>query len=187
VPLPAPKPVDALRHHTRAVVLTSADGDVSDVLLNAMKDSGTPCELIGHPLIAMAELVRLENSAPGELDADERTALVVADHDCLEDLSPLFAAVRLRIPQVSIWVVAGEIAIEVQRARNSDPAPSGDKASSRPPTNSSTGPELRIVHGSTEVKPPSKPGVGETSVTPEELEMLLGLPEEQRDRDGDRR
>jgi len=189
VPLPAPKPVDALRHHTRAVVLTSADGDVSPLLLDAIRDSGIPCELIGHPLIAMAELVRLESSAPAEADANERTALVVADRDRLEDLSALFRAVRLRIPQVSIWVVAGDdIAIEVQRARFPDPLSPSDTAPSRTPIAGSGGPRLRIVQETTEVKPPAKRGVSDESVTPEEIEMLLGLSDEQqRDRDGDRR
>jgi hypothetical protein len=169
--------------------LTSADGDVSPLLLDAIRDSGIPCELIGHPLIAMAELVRLESSSPAEDDATERTALVVADRDRLEDLSALFRAVRLRIPQVSIWVVASDdIAIEVQRARFPEPAPSAETPHSRAPATGSTGPRLRIVQETTEVKPPAKRGTSDESVTPEEIEMLLGLSDEQqRDRDGDRR
>jgi hypothetical protein len=44
------------------------------------------------------------------------------------------------------------------------------------------------VQETTEVKPPAKRGTSDESVTPEEIEMLLGLSDEQqRDRDGDRR
>jgi hypothetical protein len=113
VPLPAPKPVDALRQHTRAVVLISAEGDASPALLDAIRDSEVPCELIGHPVVAMAELVRLEH---GDRRHEERTALFVADDERIEQLATLFQSVRVRLPQVAIWVVAGDLAVQVQRA-----------------------------------------------------------------------
>ncbi len=127
MPLPAPKPVDALRQHTRAVVLISAQGDASPLLLDAIRDSEVPCELIGHPLVAMAELVRLEQD--NHHGAHERTALVVADDERIDQLDSLFHAVRVRLPRVAIWVVAGEFAVQVQRA--SQPTSDG-----KPETNS---------------------------------------------------
>jgi len=119
LPLPAPKPVDALRQHTRAVVLISAEGDASPPLLDAIRDSEIPCELIGHPVVAMAELVRLEQD---NRRGDERTALFVADDERIEQLSSLFHSVRNRLPQVAIWVIAGEIAVQVQRATAAEAA-----------------------------------------------------------------
>ena len=119
MPLPAPKPVDALRQHTRAVVLISADGDASPALLDSIRDSEVPCELIGHPVVAMAELVRLEH---GDRRREERTALFVADDERIEQLASLFQAVRLRLPQVAIWVIAGDLAVQVQRATVVDAA-----------------------------------------------------------------
>ena len=119
MPLPAPKPVDALRQHTRAVVLISADGDASPALLDSIRDSEVPCELIGHPVVAMAELVRLEH---GDRRREERTALFVADDERIEQLASLFQAVRMRLPQVAIWVIAGDLAVQVQRATVVDAA-----------------------------------------------------------------
>lgn len=113
MPLPAPKPVDALRQHTRAVVLISAEGDASPALLDAIRDSEVPCELIGHPVVAMAELVRLEH---GDRRHEEHTALFVADDERIEQLATLFQTVRVRLPQVAIWVIAGDLAVQVQRA-----------------------------------------------------------------------
>lgn len=160
LPLPAPKPVDALRQHTRAVVLISADGEASPSLLDAIRDSEIPCELIGHPLLAMAELVRLEKD--NRLHA-ERTALFVADDERIEQLSPLFASVRVRLPQVAIWVIAGEFAVQVQRATVQDPigsptmhgsqtsqAPFGSPSPnglSHPPAASATSPRTRTQGG----------------------------------------
>lgn len=157
LPLPAPKPVDALRQHTRAVVLISADGDASPALLDAIRDSEIPCELIGHPVVAMAELVRLEKD--NRLHA-ERTALFVADDERIEQLSPLFASVRARLPQVAIWVIAGEFAVQVQRATVQDPIGSqathgsqttngspGGHGAPYPPSGTATPPRTRTPGG----------------------------------------
>lgn len=194
MPLPAPKPVDALRQHTRAVVLVSADGDTSSSLLDAIRDSEIPCELIGHPVVAMAELVRLEQD---NRRGEERTALFVADDERIEQLSGLFQAVRNRLPHVAIWVIAGELAVQVQRASAVEAA--------RPERPAQRGaPQLRIVEPSAadeqpasrtvEPKPdaPRRPSVEanepdesddridpnashSTAITAEELDMLLGF------------
>ena len=156
MPLPAPKPVDALRQHTRAVVLISADGDASPALLDSIRDSEVPCELIGHPVVAMAELVRLEH---GDRRREERTALFVADDERIEQLASLFQAVRMRLPQVAIWVIAGDLAVQVQRATVVDAAAESRFGSAGPSSNGISGtasndartaprpgtPKLRIV------------------------------------------
>lgn len=121
VATPAPTPLDALRQHTQAVVLTAPDGEVSPQLMAAIRDSGVPCELIGHPLVAMAELARLERDLRGA-GSGERTALVVSDRDQWDDLSLLFEVVRERLSRVSIWILAGQLAIEVHRGRASEHA-----------------------------------------------------------------
>ena len=122
--LPAPKPVDALRQYSRAVVLISAQGDAAPTLLDAIRDSEVPCQLIGHPLVAMAELIRLEQD--NRQGSAERTALIVADDERIDQLDSLFHAVRVRLPRVAIWVIAGDFAVQVQRASTGESAaPSG--------------------------------------------------------------
>ena len=196
MPLPAPKPVDALRQHTRAVVLVAADGDTSPALLDAIRDSEIPCELIGHPVVAMAELVRLEQD---NRRGEERTALFVADDERIEQLSGLFQAVRNRLPHVAIWVIAGELAVQVQRATATDAA-----RAERPAPRSA--PQLRIVEptgpeepqASQAIEPKPRPAARaplveedesdaridpnaahSTAITAEELDMLLGFGDEE--------
>lgn len=204
MPLPAPKPVEALRQHTRAVVLISSDGETDPGLLDAIRDSEIPCELIGHPLVAMAELVRLEQD---NRHGEERTALFVADDERIEQLSALFQSVRVRLPQVSIWVIAGDLAVQVQRG--SAPivrAPSAAAVVETVPTrNSARGsPQLRIVqadaqrplsddgpssdraerpNGKVDDEADGDEGAAEgqphsTALTAEELDMLLGFGDE---------
>jgi hypothetical protein len=188
---PTPRPADALRQHTRAVVLTAPGGDISPIMLDQIRDSTVPFELIGHPLVAMAELARLEREVSPEGDP-ERTALVVCERDDFDDLNGLFDAVRSRLPRVSIWVFAGGLSVEVQRGRPPEPlahadvrtrpAPSADAPAARPIARPA--PALRITDAPL---PPSEadsdvetdaagaPLKSGGPVTPEELEMLLDL------------
>ena len=114
MPMPAPTPVDALRHYSRAVVLTGRGGAASRALEQTIEAAGTRCEILGHPLLALAELVHLER-APRENGPSQLT-LVVADRE-IDDLAPLFAAVRTHLPHLAIWVFEGDIAIEIQRGQ----------------------------------------------------------------------
>lgn len=206
--LPAPKPVDALRQHTRAVVLISAQGDAAPTLLDAIRDSEVPCQLIGHPLVAMAELIRLEQD--NRQGSAERTALIVADDERIDQLDSLFHAVRVRLPRVAIWVIAGDFAVQVQRASASESsAPSGGarepSGGAREPSGGAreplrtnrSAPQLRIVDHSDEPAPLTTDVVEidddlpstevekrhSTALTAEELDMLLGW--EDGDPDGD--
>lgn len=188
---PTPRPADALRQHTRAVVLTAPGGDISPILLEQIRDSTVPFELIGHPLVAMAELARLEREVSPEGEP-ERTALVVCERDDFDDLNGLFDAVRSRLPRVSIWVFAGGLAVEVQRGRPPEPlahadvrarpAPMPEASTSRTTTRPT--PALRITDAPLPPSAddsdadPDSPGTPLKSggpVTPEELEMLLDL------------
>jgi hypothetical protein len=197
--LPAPKPVDALRQHTRAVVLISAEGDAAPTLLDAIRDSEVPCQLIGHPLVAMAELIRLEQD--NRQGSAERTALIVADDERIDQLDSLFHAVRVRLPRVAIWVIAGDFAVQVQRATAGESAaPSGGARESsggardpsggarEPLRTNRRAPQLRIVDHSDEPAPLTTDVVEidddlpstevekrhSTALTAEELDMLLG-------------
>lgn len=194
MPVPAPKPADALRQHTRAVLLISADGDASAALLDAIRDSEVPCELIGHPVVAMAELVRLERD---NRDGRERTALFVADDERIDQLSSLFQAVRLRLPQVAIWVIAGEYAVQVQRATVIEQKPASSPTPFDAPLAGASrpAPQLRIVEHRDDPAPaasapreadesgddradPNAPH--STALTAEELDMLLGWNDDDR-------
>ena len=192
VATPTPSPLDALRQHTRAVVLTAPGGDVSPDLLAAIRDSGVPCELIGHPLVAMAELCRLDrDQRPGE--PAERSALIVSDRDQWDDLSMLFEVVRERLARVSIWILAGQLAIEVHRgkapdARASEPEQPAERSFAPVSTRTPPKPTLRIVEPQdaapmraalgAEDEPFDDENAGTRNaeaVTSEEIEMLLDL------------
>ena len=189
MPMPAPTPVDALRQHSRAVVLTGRGGAVSRALQQTIDASEARCEILGHPLLALAELIHIERS-PREADAP-RPTLVVADRE-IDDLAPLFAAVRTHLPQLAIWVFEGDIAIEIQRGQlDARPAqlearpaqqetrhtPALRIAPAPPPeptraTSAVAAGEHEAVSGSGDEDPPGPSG---NTVTPEELEMLLDL------------
>ncbi|MFZ9882683.1 MAG: hypothetical protein ACO3QC_14935, partial [Phycisphaerales bacterium] len=130
-------------------MLTAPGGDVSPDLLAAIRDSGVPCELIGHPLVAMAELCRLDRDQRlGE--ASERSALIVSDRDQWDDLSMLFEVVRERLARVSIWILAGQLAIEVHRGKSSDaratePPQPAERSFTPVSTRTPPKPTLRIV------------------------------------------
>jgi hypothetical protein len=199
MPMPAPTPVDALRHYSRAVVLTDRGGAVSPTLRQAIDASGVRCEILGHPLLALAELIHLERT-PREGDAP-RLTLVVADRE-IDDLAPLFAAVRANLPHLAVWVFEGDLAIEIQRGQAEiraaqqeprtaqqeprptstpvlriAPAPASEPAAAPPSTQTAlrdASPEAghEAGHEAVDEDPPGPSG---NSVTPEELEMLLDL------------
>jgi hypothetical protein len=171
------------------VVLTGRGGAVSRALQQTIDASGARCEILGHPLLALAELIHIERF-PREADAP-RPTLVVADRE-IDDLAPLFAAVRTHLPQLAIWVFEGDIAIEIQRGQlDARPAqlearpaqqetrhtPALRIAPAPPPeptraTSAVAAGEHEAVSGSGDEDPPGPSG---NTVTPEELEMLLDL------------
>jgi hypothetical protein len=185
------------------VVLTGRGGAVSRALQQTIDASGARCEILGHPLLALAELIHIERF-PREADAP-RPTLVVADRE-IDDLAPLFAAVRTHLPQLAIWVFEGDIAIEIQRGQldarpaqldarpaqldarpaQQDARPALRIAPAPPPeptraTSAVTAGEHEAVSGSGDEDPPGPSG---NTVTPEELEMLLDLFDENGSNDG---
>lgn len=209
LPLPPPSLADALRPFTRAVVLTAPGGPVSTQVMAAIADSGVPSELIGHPLVAMAELTRLERDAMTG-GGNERTVLVVADRDPsdsmsafeqVDDLKPLFEVVRERLSRVAIYVFADGLPIEICKGRASEPArvEHADPIAVARRGAMPAAPKLRIADAGVQAsaptaafdadepddQPPSDTAAQE-AVTREELEMLLERFEEPSDRD-DRR
>lgn len=187
MPLPAPRPLDALRQLTRAVILTAEGCSLSDDLRTLAVQSGVSCEFVDHPLTAIAALVGIER----EGRAQERAALVVAERQ-IDDLDGLFATIRSRMQRISIWVFEAEIAIEVQRGHV--PATiDAEPRESVPRMSPTTAPALRITRvsepapiadaaaksaaradaGAEPAEDP--PGPSGNTVTPEELEMLLDL------------
>jgi hypothetical protein len=121
---------------------------------------------------------------------------VVADRE-IDDLAPLFAAMRTHLPQLAIWVFEGDIAIEIQRGQldarpaqlearpaqldarpaQLDARPALRIAPAPPPeptraTSAVAAGEHEAVSGSGDEDPPGPSG---NTVTPEELEMLLDL------------
>ena len=199
MPHPAPRPLDALRQHTRAVILTAEGCALSDALRGLAAQSSTPCEIVDDPLMAVAALTVIER----EGDASERPALVLAERQ-IDDLDGLFAVIRTRLRRVSVWVFEADIAIEIQRGQVQE-APDAPPRAASPRTSGITPPQLRIArtaeppvhattlgHGSAALvdgvqdggafgeeqldgDAEDPPGPSGNAVTPEELEMLLDL------------
>lgn len=201
MPLSAPRPLDALRQHTRAVILTADGCELSDDLRELAAGSGVRCEFVDDPLMAVAALTVIEREAK----SPERAALVVAERQ-IDDLGGLFATIRSRLQRVAIWVFEADIAIEVQRGQGAAPvefadltqresaprsigttAPNLTAPNLTPPN--LTAPSLRItrpadppeaprnspapVDADLAETPEDPPGPSGNAVTAEELEMLL--------------
>ena len=183
---------------------------MSTEVMGAIADSGVPSELIGHPLVAMAELTRLERDAMTG-GGGERTVLVVADRDQgdtmsafdqVDDLKPLFEVVRERLSRVAIFVFADGLPIEICKGRTPDPArvEHADPIAAARRGASPAAPRLRITEaplppastaafgseaqdGEPDDQPQSETAADE-AVTRAELEMLLERFEDSSRRDG---
>ena len=134
-------PSEIFRHFTCAVVLTEGEAAAGDVLLESIKKAKLTTVFMSHPLEAWAGLLRLELLG-ADLDhgAQRRTALFVLDRDAWDDLSLLFSKVRELLPNVSVWIIADALAIEVYSGFTSTPV----ALDLNPPaTNANNG--LRIV------------------------------------------
>jgi hypothetical protein len=193
VQVPMTKPIEALRAHTHAVILITADGVCTPELRRTIDESRVDCELISHPLLAMAALCWNDGHVRRPA-ARESTALILANRG-LEDLATLINSVKTRLPHVAIWVFESEIAILISAARSTtDPASLDHRRVveidlSRPRTTTIKPPQLRIAetalppvsdddgeHFDFEDEPTEQSAV---RVSPEEFDMLLQDPLEE--------
>lgn len=107
-------PSDIFRRFTCAVVLTEGEAAAGDVLLESIKKAKLTTAFMNHPLEAWAELLRLELlGADADHGTERSTVLFVLDRDAWDDLSFLFSKVRELLPNVSVWIIADALAIEV--------------------------------------------------------------------------
>jgi len=188
LPLPAPIPLDALRQLTRAVVLTAEGCELSDDLRAVALRSGVTCEVVDHPLAAVAALVGIEREG-----STDRAALVVAERQ-IDDLDGLFATIRSRMQRISIWVFEADFAIDAQRGAAPPPTKTEQRDGAPRPTPSAV-PTLRISRVSEPAAVADAPGkqaeaeadpaedppeASGNTVTAEELKMLLDLFEDDR-------
>ena len=103
---------------THCVLLAAGGEHPPERLMTLLDEPSTQTVTVAHPLLAAAELARLERERQASLssrsDEDEdRIVLVVVNRESWRDLSPLFRMVRLQMPRVSIWVCTERVAIEV--------------------------------------------------------------------------
>jgi hypothetical protein len=96
-------------------LLVPSDGVLSPSLRESIHNSGCEVELIGHPLFAMAAVVWREVNARKPLSGAS-TAFIAAEVD-IQDLNPLFNAIRNRLPHVSTWVFHGDLAVLISAAQ----------------------------------------------------------------------
>lgn len=123
-------PPPPLRDVSRCVVLSRGD-DVSPGFLASLLQRGIQPVVIGRPLLAFAELLVAERarvpSGGWGLPERNRTAFIVADRDRWERLDQLLNAIRLRLPQVAVWVASSNLLMEVSdppaRPSDDDPFP----------------------------------------------------------------
>lgn len=108
-------PLSVLRGHSHAILLVPSDGVLSPSLRESIQKSGCKVELIGHPLFAMAAVVWHEANVR-DPNSSETTAFVAAEVG-IDDLNPLFNAIRNRLPHVSTWVFQGELAVLITAAQ----------------------------------------------------------------------
>lgn len=159
----SPTPLEALRGHSHAVVFAPRDGGLWTSVGPTIEDAGIEFEVIDHPLLCMSALCWREFNArrPG---SRESTAFVALDVDDIEQLAPLFAAIRSRLPHVSAWVIASNVAIRVIEGKpRLEASPSGDATphadartraaraefEAKNPVPRRTPPQLRIARTST--------------------------------------
>ena len=140
--------------------------------MTLLDQPSTQTVTVAHPLLAAAELARLERERQASLsngsDEDEdRIVLVVVNRESWRDLSPLFRMVRLQMPRVSIWVCTERVAIEVY-AGNEYYSPTEDEEIAPVPTAPTLPkPSKSRLDGSEEGDP--------ADVSDEELRLLLEL------------
>lgn len=193
---------DSNREPDRAVVLLGPAADAPSDFEDALGPSGTLFEVVRHPLLAAADLVRLERDVRLS-GSSSRTTLWVVGRE-IDDLGELFQSVRTHLPRVSVRVlVQGERltvfegAIEPARAPEVPPAPRADaRGPSRRPTlrytGDADGPDGTMPASASTDLPATRPDAGTaeyarvehdedppgpsgSAPTPEELEMLLSM------------
>jgi hypothetical protein len=184
----------------RAVVLLGPDAEVPDGFDEALDASGTLFEVVRHPLLAAAELVRLERDVRQSGSAS-RTTFWVVGRD-IDDLEDLLQTVRASLPRVSarIFVQGARLTIFDGEPVTPKPSDGSDRAGpttvpfsdrrrlrlSRDPLDAADAPTAPTVsappasqmdadgdpRGEHDEDPPGPSG---SAPTPEEIEMLLSM------------
>ena len=163
-----------------------------------IKRANLTTEFMSHPLTAWAGLLRFELlNADSEHGTERRAALFVLDRDGWDGLSLLFTKVRELLPDVSIWLIAESLAIEVYSGfthKAGVPDPIALATDLRETMQAKQG--LRIVGHEPEPDPPAAApssaameesdepepdpdAIETTAVSSEELAMLLELFDEE--------
>jgi hypothetical protein len=200
-----PFPSDSNAEPDRAVVLLGPDAEAPDGFDGVLDASRTLFEVVRHPLLAAAELVRLERDVRQSGSAS-RTTLWVVDRD-IADLGDLFQMMRTSLPRVPARIlVQGERLTVIEGASDAAKPSDGAARSGPAPAPSPDRRPLRLRHaddrfnptaaspGPTATEPPANradatgdpreereeheedpPGPSGSAPTPEEIEMLLSM------------
>jgi hypothetical protein len=130
-------PPPSLRDVRQCVILCRGD-DVPAAFLTSLVQHGIEPIVIGHPLLAFAELLQRERQHhPGRgwgLPTVARTALVVANRDQWDRLDPLLEAVRSQLPHIAVWVTTANLFLDVREIPEADDLPAFPE-----------GPQLRLA------------------------------------------
>ena len=192
-------PDQPLRDVSTCVVLARGD-DLPPGLLASLERRGVETLVIGHPSLAFSELLRLAHEAPVPGASPPALALVIANRDRWPEIESLLTALRRHLPGVGLWIGAHDLFVEVNRSRPDVPPLrlTGHELESTlprtvvpPATVEPVGPvdpaepapsaddDLEPDAPDSRSRPPM-----DTAVTPDEIEMLLRLFEDESDENG---
>jgi hypothetical protein len=179
-------------------VVLSHGQDVPSDFLTSLQQNGIDVTVIRHPVAAFAALAILQRDRPRDsgwgLLPRPRIALIIADRERWANLEPLLSAVRRHLPDISVWIGASDLWVEVTSPPPSD-LPEHSPLPDLPPTLRLAGDpqppvaQVPVVKSPTApLAPPDVPSGPEpssqaprtrppmdTAVTAEEIEMLLRL------------
>lgn len=162
---------------TRCLVVGRIE-EVPKELVERIRAARGTIEAVPHPLIAFAEALRHEVAdrlRPSfGLARQESIAVLFAGERFATHLESFAAAIRAHAPEVGVWTIDGNAARRLEL----------DRSDGRPAPDPTRAPTLRLAGTEPEATPPAAPGETpdpeprpplDSSVTPEEIEMLLSF------------
>lgn len=179
---------------TRCLVIGRLD-DLPAAWIERVRADRGSIESVSHPVIAFAEALRHEVAdrlRPSfGLSRQESIAVLFVGGERSAELESFTDAIRAHAPEVGVWAVRDGSARRLTAER------AAERPSERPAASPDRPPALRLAgtEAEPEVPPPAAPTAADdpaegprppldTSVTPEEIEMLLSFFDADPDADG---
>ncbi len=183
---------------TRCLVVGRLE-DLPTAWIDRIRAARGSIESVSHPVIAFAEALRHEVAdrlRPSfGLARQESIAVLFVGAEQSAELESFTDAIRAYAPEVGVWAVRDGSARRLTAERTAERTPVRNP--DRPAANPARPPTLRLAgtEAEPEIPPPAPPAAADdpaggprppldTSVTPEEIEMLLSFFDADPDADG---